>query len=291
MLVAHGGECLKQHAYYRRLLSLVCHVPSRYWRPEGVDGVELLRWDASTHRYTRHSHEEYAFGVVEAGAHAFHARGRVWTAIPGRVIVVNPEDAHDGRPAAPGDQYSYRMMYVDRATVAAVGGAPFFRESVVEDHALAARLLAVHWALERPLARLECDTLLLTSLGELALRHGGARPDNRKERCARREVTVALEYIAEHFARECSLTDLAALVGVNRFQLLRAFRRHLGLPPHRYQTQLRLRRAKQLMLAGESAARAAAAVGFADQSHLIRTFKAAYGVTPGAITFNPRRRA
>jgi AraC-like DNA-binding protein len=42
---------------------------------------------------------------------------------------------------------------------------------------------------------------------------------------------------------------------------------------------------------GESAAIVAATVGFADQSHLIRKFKAAYGVTPGAISFNPGRRA
>ena len=35
------------------------------------------------------------------------------------------------------------------------------------------------------------------------------------------------------------------------------------------------------MRAGESAAMAAAEAGFADQSHLIRKFKAAYGVTPG----------
>jgi AraC-like ligand binding domain len=58
-------------------------MPSLYWRLEGLDGVDLLRADASTHRYARHCHEGYALGVVEAGAHAFAARGAVWTAIPG----------------------------------------------------------------------------------------------------------------------------------------------------------------------------------------------------------------
>jgi AraC-like DNA-binding protein len=262
-------------------------VAVRYWTPDGVAGVEFLRWDASTHRYARHSHEGYAIGVVVRGAHAFTARGRTWTAVPGCVIVVNPEDAHDGRPAGRGEDYSYRMMYVDR-TVIAADGTPFFRESVVEDAVVARRLLAMHEAQERPAATLECETRLLTTLGELARRHGGARPP-----VGRRlpEISIALEYLAEHFTEACSLTDLAALAGVDRFQLLRAFHRQVGLPPHRYQTQLRLRLAKHLIAEGESAATVAATVGFSDQSHLIRKFKAAYGVTPGAITFNPRRRA
>jgi AraC-like DNA-binding protein len=190
------------------------------------------------------------------------------------------------------------MMYVDRAVVAAAldeavgrhAAVPFFAEAVVEDAALSERLLGVHRAFERGETRLECEALLVGALAALALRHGGAREAPGATPCAR-EVSVALEYITARFAHECSLADLAALVGLNRFQLLRAFRRHLGMPPHRYQTQLRLRHAKRLMLAGESAASAAATVGFSDQSHLIRKFKAAYGVTPGAITFKRRRRA
>src|SRR5579862_302230 len=162
------GSCRE---YSRARKRVTGRMGSRYWRPDGVAGVELLRWDASTHRYARHSHEGYAIGVVERGAHAFTARGRTWTAVPGRIIVVNPEDAHDGRPAGRGDAYSYRMLYVDRATIAATG-VPFFPDSVVEDADLATRLLEVHRSLERPEARLECETLLVTALGELARRHG-----------------------------------------------------------------------------------------------------------------------
>jgi len=261
---------------------------SRYWTPQGLAGVELLRWDASTHRYARHSHEGYAIGVVQRGAHAFRARGRTWTAVPGCIIVVNPEDAHDGRPAARDDAYSYRMMYVER-DAAARAGTPFFRECVVTDSALARRLLEIHRALERPEARLQCDTLVATALRALAQRHGGVRPGTDRTGTYQPEVSVVLDYLTEHFTEECSLADLAALAGVNRFQLLRAFRQQVGLPPHRFQTQLRLRRAKRMLTDGQSAASVASAVGFSDQSHLIRKFKAAYGVTPGAITFNPKR--
>src|SRR5882672_10066721 len=111
---------------------------SRYWRLDGFGGVDILRADASSHRYARHSHEGYALGVVEAGAHAFAARGAVWTAIPGSIVIVNPDDAHDGGPAARDGRYSYRMIYVDGGVLTAAlaeatgqptggGGAmPFF---------------------------------------------------------------------------------------------------------------------------------------------------------------------
>ncbi len=90
---------------------------SRYWRPDGIAGLDLLRSEDSTHRYARHSHEGYALGVVERGAHGFAARGRAWIAIPGRVILVNPDEAHDGGPAARAGAYSYRMLYVDGAVL------------------------------------------------------------------------------------------------------------------------------------------------------------------------------
>jgi AraC-like DNA-binding protein len=262
---------------------------SHYWRLDGFGGVDLLRADASTHRYARHSHEGYALGVVEAGAHAFAARGEVWTAIPGRVVIVNPDDAHDGGPATYDGGYSYRMIYVEGGVLAtaieeAAGrrvATPFFPCAVVSDAALADCLSRLHRILEHPEAKLERETLLITALVELARRHGKAAPHSNLRARAPRVVALALDYLAENFSEDISLAELAALVGVDRFHLLRAFRRCLGLPPHLYQTQLRLRHAKQLMLAGEPPSMAAVAAGFADQSHLIRKFKAAYGVTPG----------
>jgi AraC-like DNA-binding protein len=141
--------------------------------------------------------------------------------------------------------------------------------------------LRLHRSLEQPAARLEREAPLITALVELARRHGGTVPRSGVRGDSPRAVTLALDYLTANFAEDISLARLAALAGVDRFHLLRAFRRSLGLPPHLFQTQLRLRHAKRLMLGGEKPAMAAAAAGFADQSHLIRKFKAAYGVTPG----------
>jgi AraC-like DNA-binding protein len=72
------------------------------------------------------------------------------------------------------------------------------------------------------------------------------------------------------------------MTGLSQFALLRAFRAEMGLPPHAYLNQLRVRQARQLLDAGVSAAEVAARVGFADQAHLTRHFKRVVGVPPAA---------
>ncbi|MGN9781057.1 AraC family transcriptional regulator [Nonomuraea sp. ZG12] len=78
-----------------------------------------------------------------------------------------------------------------------------------------------------------------------------------------------------------SLSELAAAAGATPFALLRAFQRAYGLPPHAYLTQLRVRRARELLERGVPPAAAAVSVGFCDQSHLSRHFRRIVGATPG----------
>jgi hypothetical protein len=52
------------------------------------------------------------------------------------------------------------------------------------------------------------------------------------------------------------------------------------MTPHAYQLQIRVRRAKTLLLAGTPIAQAAGEAGFWDQAHLTRHFKRTIGVTP-----------
>jgi AraC-like DNA-binding protein len=95
-----------------------------------------------------------------------------------------------------------------------------------------------------------------------------------------RAVRRAREYLHANAPEGVSLEDLASVVGLSKFHLARVFARDTGLPPHAYQQRLRLWRALPLPRRGVPAGEVAYTLGFADQAHFARSFKASYGMTP-----------
>lgn len=110
---------------------------------------------------------------------------------------------------------------------------------------------------------------------------------------ARRQIKGGLASWQERLAKEVietsvvggiGLSELAALCGLGTSQFAHAFRRSTGVAPYQWLLKRRVARAKSL-LAGRPAASladVAVACGFADQSHLTRSFSRLEGMTPGA---------
>lgn len=262
-------------------------------------GIDVLRAAFSGPAFERHAHATFAIGLTTQGRQSFSHRGRHHTSTPGRIIAFNPGDPHDGA-AADEAGFAYWMVYPDpgvweRVVEDATGKAetPFFADTLLDDPALA-RLFNIAMPGLQMRARSRTDTCgapreslaaesrLELLLLALAFRHGRARvpgaPNRDGDAAA---VAKVREMLHAEFERDIRLDDLARETGRSRFQINRAFRAATGLPPHRYLTNIRLEHARTLLAAGEGPAEVAAAVGFADQSHLTRRFKAAYGVTPG----------
>jgi AraC-like DNA-binding protein len=183
------------------------------------------------------------------------------------------------------------MMYVEPSALArlldreSVGlrstHLPLFRSPIVENSSLAAEYLRLHRGLEtQSLGALETESRMLAFLTVLVGRHADgctiATPSHHTPL-----VRTIRQYLEAHFYEDPSLSDLSELTGVGRFALLRQFRREVGLPPHSYLTQVRLREARRQLLEGKSPALVAADVGFVDQSHLTKRFRSAFGITPG----------
>lgn len=90
------------------------------------------------------------------------------------------------------------------------------------------------------------------------------------------------DYLRAHLTTPVSTATLAEMSGLTESHFIRAFHHEFGLPPHAYHLRLRLAEASRLLEKGQSVSTVAYDCGFADQSHLSRKFKEAYGVAPGA---------
>lgn len=259
---------------------------ARHWRHPGVPGVDLLRARYVEHSFTRHTHEGHVFGVIRYGVEDFYYRGRTHSAPAGAIVLVDPDEVHTGHAGTPAG-WAYRTCYPARqvvtdigAEVSALRGTPHFPEPVVWDAAAARTFVAAHRAAERG-DRLAASTLIRTAIARLVQRFATPAPPRRRT-ASPAVARLARDLLVEQLADPPALEALATELGVGPFPLLRAFRAEYGLPPHTYLIQERVERARGLLDAGESPARVAAEVGFADQPHLTRHFKRVHGIGPGA---------
>lgn len=101
---------------------------------------------------------------------------------------------------------------------------------------------------------------------------------------AARQKRMACEYIEAHLAEEVALADLAAVAKLAPAHFCRAFKRSLGIPPHRYQMQRRIEHAKALLADTErSVLQVALACGFGSSSGFTQAFRKVAGVTPSTF--------
>jgi AraC-like DNA-binding protein len=159
---------------------------------------------------------------------------------------------------------------------------PFFRPGVIHDAQLAEAVLRVHHCLERESASiLNKESCLLMLMIQLIRRHAEDSPTMRSTGTEHKAVTRAREYIESCYQEEISIKELSSTANLSPFHLIRVFGKEMGLPPHAYLTQVRVRRAKDLIANGWEISSAALETGFVDQSHLTRHFKRILGITPG----------
>ncbi|MFY1693151.1 helix-turn-helix domain-containing protein [Plantactinospora sp. WMMB782] len=263
--------------------------PARMWRVADLGGLELFRATISEFEFRPHAHEEFFLALTEDGLARPTYRGGSHVVGPDDVIALNPEEAHAGGPPAE-SSWSYRALYpgpelFGRIVAEFPGdrpGMPAFGADVVRDRRVVDRLRRFHLLSESVRAnRLEREECLVEALVLLVTRHStparAPGSPGREPGAVRR----SREYLHEHLDRNVTLEALAAFAGLSPFHLSRVFRSAVGMPPHAYQTSVRVRRAKSLIRAGLPITVAAAEAGFYDQAHLNRHFKRILGLSPG----------
>ncbi|MBV9957230.1 MAG: AraC family transcriptional regulator [Acidobacteria bacterium] len=265
------------------------------WHPPDLGQLEARRGFGVVRPVPRHCHEEYQLCFIQAGDGELCYRGRSLSTPPTSLFMVYPGEVHANRPFDQ-DGCSYRTLFLGpelmrRAATEAhqrERGLPFFPTAVVFDEELIGRYLRLHRALERHASSLERQTLLYSFLNTLILRFAEQRPSPRRPGTGQHALRRAYDYLAEHYAENISLDQLAAVAHLSLFHFTRVFAERYGMPPHAFQTQLRVLRAKALLREGLAISQVAQQTGFADQSHLTRHFKRLVAITPGQYAQNSK---
>ena len=139
--------------------------------------------------------------------------------------------------------------------------------------------------------RLLVEERLIAFLADLRLAYAPGDVPPQDHSTDRDAVHRALEMLHDLCVTPVTLDSLANVSGLPKPRFLRSFRRITGLPPHAYQVQLRVNRARRLIVEGAEISAAAVSAGFSDQSHLNRHFTRLVGMPPGAYARSVRRSA
>jgi AraC-like DNA-binding protein len=255
------------------------------WRVAGFEAIELLRGLHITQEYPRHWHEEIYLCATLDGTSYLDCQGATLLTPRGTLAMVAPGDIHANRKIG----CSFRCVLmefpalqnaVEQFVERNIHGLSF-RSCLIEDQRTLAGFLQAHRSLEHDEPGLGRDDSAFSFLHELAARHGTANIPMSRNGNENLAVRRTKRFLDEHYSERVSLHELARLMGLSAYHLNRSFRRKIGMPPHEYQVQVRIMKAKVFLRLGRSISETASLVGFVDQSHFTRHFKRSVGVTPG----------
>lgn len=249
-----------------------------FWRDPALPHVESRRACHSRACYKPHSHPTFSIGAVDAGGSIFTGSKDGKVALGNGSLVLVPAGCVHACNPLPDALWSYQMLHLDarwlRAHAPALDGDA---AAVLHCPLLYAQFCAMNALLFSRASAAKKNAALLAFLDACASACAELLPAERKP------VPQLLAPVLATLQAQpsASLRQLAQAAGLSSYQLIRAFRAATGMTPHAYQLNAHVNRARSRLQAGMPLAQLAHELGFADQSHLQRVFKAHAGITPG----------
>jgi AraC-like DNA-binding protein len=246
----------------------------------GAPGIERLEAQFSSQAFSPHRHDTYAIGITLSGVQRFRYRGTTRYCLPGECHVLHPDEVHDGA-AATADGFAYRIVYIDPGLIRdARGGGdlPFVKSAVIDPLSLPGGTPWGVWEIERDIDEISRVEIAI-QLADLLVA-ASSDPTGGPGTLAEAAVSRVRDLIAVDPARRYAMRELEHASGLDRWTLARQFRTMFGTSPSRFRTLRQLDLVRRQIRAGSPLAQASTEAGFADQSHMSRHFKAAYGFTP-----------
>ena len=248
-------------------------------------GIETVAYRGPLERMPTHAHAEFQLTLYAGGPRRFKIARHDFAGAPRTSIIIQAGEPHSSVPVAD-PVLALRTFYLEERTIAEVAaslwggkGTVAFRDPRIDDVETLSRLQAPIGRSTTAISKARRRSAWPSQ--RLVRRNATPTGPARRVTGADARVATVREILDDRAAENVGLDELAAAAGLSRFHLIRVFQRRYGLTPFAYQRNRRIEKARAVLRAGSSIADAAAAAGFADQSHLGRSFRAVMGSTPG----------
>lgn len=213
----------------------------------------------------REARRGVTLGAVDTGAQALAAAGL----LDGRKATIHWENRDGFAEAFDEVELSSRIFVIDGERMTAAGGlasADMMLRVIAAEHGpeLGAE---VSDQMVYTAPRTDAENQRLSTPARIGVRHP--------------KLSRVIALMHEHIEDPLSAAELAQAVGMSTRQLERLFRRYLDRSPKRYYLELRLEKARRLLLQTDmSVISVALACGFTSPSHFSKCYRSQYGRTP-----------
>ncbi len=257
----------------------------RIYRHPATPWAEL-RVSVNAHDcYRAHAHAEYSVGIVDGGCATFHHPSGPQQVRAGSVVLIEPDVLHSCNPLS-GQIWSYRMLFIEadwlHNEVARIWGLATPPDGLelmsrcIEDPAIA---LLVDQLCQPVTSEAAANALTMDLPRWIASQTRAGKPKDWAH--APSELMPAMVAMRTECEKRITVKELAEACGMSSSQFIRRFQAALGMTPGCYLQNLRINGARRLLSQGIALADAAHTMGFSDQAHMQRAFKAHHAMTPG----------
>jgi AraC-like DNA-binding protein len=262
----------------------------KLWRPDS-DAYELLIASGITRSMPRQISQEYMIGVIEQGQANVTYRGKSYNIDGGCFMLLHPGESFS-REGSTKHPRTVRMLLAEPQFLkrqisnlkATDTELPQFKHTIDSNYKIVKAFSKIHRALENASTRLERDCWL-QEIVALLLKHCIAEDAQQPLSSQESErIKLVKTLLTERFKENISLDELATHIKLSPYRLNRIFSLEVGIPPHAFLNQIRVRHAKIMLEQGVPIAETAIESGFYDQAHLTRHFKRLMGFTPGFLS-------
>ncbi|MEQ1135391.1 helix-turn-helix transcriptional regulator [Acinetobacter seifertii] len=260
-----------------------------FWQDRRMPYVETRKSCRSRTCYKSHSHPTFSIGAVDEGNSIFQSSFGTAQEISAGTLVIVPAHIEYSCNPKPNEAWSYQMLHLDIMWLSQLYSEfqqqgfdlhlPQHKPLIISDETFYKAFTEMNDALfdEQKLI-LEKEQSLLDCLMGLLFPHF-ILEEIQKPQYLYKDFLDLVEVVtsSENFI---SLEELAQQVGLSRYAIIRLFKANVGLTPHAFQINLKINQARELLKQGISLVELAVNLGFSDQSHFHKAFKAHTGVTP-----------